>query len=89
MEIYNDIKSKAMPVNILNAYNKKLVSAEEAVSCIKSGDNVVVQPGCAAPMHLIKAMVDRKDELENVKIYHILVVGDLPYVKPGMEKVPI
>ena len=86
MEIYNDIKSKAMPVNILNAYNKKLVSAEEAVSCIKSGDNVVVQPGCAAPMHLIKAMVDRKDELENVKIYHILVVGDLPYVKPGMEK---
>jgi acetyl-CoA hydrolase len=31
-------------------------------------------------------MVRRKDELENVTIYHILIVGELPYVNPGMEK---
>lgn len=86
MQIFNDIKSNSMPGNILNIYNKKLVTAEEAVRHIKSGDNVVVQPGCGAPMYLIKAMVDRKDELENVNIYHILIVGDLPYLKPGMEK---
>ncbi|MEJ2507269.1 MAG: 4-hydroxybutyrate CoA-transferase, partial [Ignavibacteriaceae bacterium] len=86
MEIFDDIKLKAMPGNILNIYSKKLVSAGEAVKYIKSGDNVVIQPGCAAPMNLIKAMVDRKDELEDVNIYHILVVGDLPYLKQGMEK---
>jgi len=31
-------------------------------------------------------MVRRKDELSDVEIYHILVVGDIPYTKPGMEK---
>lgn len=67
-------------------YNSKLVSADEAVKVIKSKDKIVVQPGCAAPLELINAMVRRKDELSDVEIYHILVVGDLPYVKPGMEK---
>ncbi|KUG25431.1 4-hydroxybutyrate coenzyme a transferase [hydrocarbon metagenome] len=67
-------------------YNSKVVKADEAVKVINSGDKVVVQPGCAAPLELIRAMVKRKDELENVQIYHILIVGDLPYVQPGMEK---
>lgn len=67
-------------------YNAKTVTAEEAVRVIKSNDNVIVQPGCAAPLELINAMVARKDELSNVSIYHILVVGDIPYVQPGMEK---
>ena len=70
----------------LSKYNSKTVTADEAVKIIKSGDNVVIQPGCAAPMELIRAMVNRKDDLEDVNIYHILIVGDLPYVKPGMEK---
>ncbi len=70
----------------VSKYNSKLISADDAVKIIKSNDKVVIQPGCAAPMELIRAMVDRKDELENVILYHILVVGDLPYTKPGMEK---
>ena len=85
----NTIEKKELnilPPNILKIYNNKLVSAEEAVSHIKSGDNIVVQPGCAAPMQIIKAMVKRKDELEDVKLYHILIIGDLPYTEPGMEK---
>ena len=86
MDTIKEIKLKALPINILNIYNKKVVTAEEAVGHIKSGDNIVIQPGCAAPMELIKAMVNRKDELENVSLYHILIVGELPYTKPGMEK---
>ncbi|MDQ7815691.1 MAG: acetyl-CoA hydrolase/transferase C-terminal domain-containing protein [Melioribacteraceae bacterium] len=76
------------PINVpwVKKYNAKLVSADEAVKVIKSNDKIVVQPGCAAPLELINAMVRRKDELYDVEIYHILVVGDLPYVKPGMEK---
>ncbi len=86
MDTIKEIKLKALPTNILNIYNQKVVTADEAVGHIKSGDNIVIQPGCAAPMELIKAMVNRKDELENVSLYHILIVGDLPYAKPGMEK---
>lgn len=67
-------------------YNSRIVTADEAVKIIKSNDKIVVQPGCAAPLELINAMVRRKDELSNVEIYHILVVGDIPYTKPGMEK---
>jgi acetyl-CoA hydrolase len=75
-----------IPTNILRVYNSKLVSADEAVKHIKSGDNIVVQPGCAAPMELIRALVRRKDELTDITIYHILIVGELPYLQPGMEK---
>ncbi len=67
-------------------YNSKVTTAEEAVKAIKSGDKIIIQPGCAAPLELINALVERKDELFDVEIYHILVVGDLPYTKPGMEK---
>ncbi|NJD23622.1 MAG: acetyl-CoA hydrolase/transferase family protein [Melioribacter sp.] len=67
-------------------YNSRIVTSDEAVKIIKSNDKIVVQPGCAAPLELINAMVRRKDELRNVEIYHILVVGDIPYTKPGMEK---
>jgi acetyl-CoA hydrolase len=67
-------------------YNSRLVTADEAVKIIKSNDKIIVQPGCAAPLELINAMVRRKDELSNVEIFHILVVGDIPYTKPGMEK---
>lgn len=86
MNLSENTNVKTLPTNILNIYSRKVVPASEAVKHIKSGDNVIVQPGCAAPMELIKAMVERKNELENVGIYHILIVGDLPYTKPGMEK---
>jgi len=66
-------------------YKSRVFSAEEAVKAIKSGDNIIVQPGCAAPLELIRALVNRKDELFNVNIYHILIVGNLPYVEPEME----
>jgi Acetyl-CoA hydrolase len=82
----NEIFTKhSIPTNILRIYNQKLVSSDEAVKVIKSGDNIVVQPGCACPMEVVRAMVRRKDELENVTIFHILIVGDLPYLHPGME----
>ena len=73
-------------VSWLEKYNSKLVTAKEAVTHIKSGDSIIVQPGCAAPMEILNAMVDRKDELTDVKLYHILIVGNIPYLKPGMEK---
>ncbi len=83
----DDIKI-AKPSNApwVKRYNSRVVTAEEAVKVIKSRDKIIVQPGCAAPLDLINAMVQRKDELEGVEIYHILVVGNLPYTEPGMEK---
>jgi len=81
-----EIRKKNLPANLYNIYSKKLTTSDEAVKKIKSGDNIVIQPGCAVPLELVRAMVRRKDDLENVTIYHILIVGELPYVDPGMEK---
>lgn len=81
-----EIRKKKLPSNLYNIYSRKLTTSDEAVKRIKSGDNIVIQPGCAVPLELVRAMVRRKDELENVTIYHILIVGELPYVNPGMEK---
>jgi len=81
-----EIRKRNLPANLYNIYSRKLTTADEAVKKIKSGDNIVIQPGCAVPLELVRAMVSRKDELENVTIYHILIVGELPYVNPGMEK---
>lgn len=81
-----EIRKKNLPSNLYKIYSSKLTNADEAVKKIKSGDNIVIQPGCAVPLELVRAMVRRKDELENITIYHILIVGELPYINPGMEK---
>ena len=86
MQTIEEIKKKNLPANLYNIYSKKLTTADEAVKRIKSGDNIAIQPGCAVPLGLVRAMVRRKDELENIIIYHILVVGELPYIQPGLEK---
>lgn len=72
--------------HILNAYSQKVVSADDAVKVIKSGDRVAVHSNCAAPLRLIEALVKRKEELEDVHLIHALSVGKLPYLEPGMEK---
>ncbi len=81
-----NVLNRATNASWVKKYLSKVVSAEEAVKAISSGDKVVIQPGGAAPMALIRAMVERKNELFGVELYHILIVGDLPYMQPGMEK---
>ncbi len=80
-----NIKTVKQP-SWVNKYKEKLITANEVVKVINSGDSIVVQPGCAVPRELLRAMVKRKDELFGVKLYHILIVGDIPYLKPGMEE---
>ncbi|WP_123052873.1 acetyl-CoA hydrolase/transferase C-terminal domain-containing protein [Clostridium sp. JN-1] len=67
-------------------YKDKIVSAEEAVSKIKSNDRVVVGHAVGEPSTLIDAMVKNKESYENVEIVHMLAMGKGEYVKEGMEK---
>ena len=66
-------------------YKKKKCSLEEAVSVVKSNDRVYVSGNAASPFSLLKALAQRKDELKNVEITHVLLFGDDPLSKPGME----
>ena len=67
------------------SYQQKLMSAEEAVSLIQSGDRVYIHSGCAEPEQLVKALLERGQELRDVEILHLMTVGNADYVMPEME----
>jgi 4-hydroxybutyrate CoA-transferase len=58
----------------------KLVSAEETVGVVKSGDRVHVGPFTCTPFTLCDALWERRSELENVRIDH--PAGLFPWVRP-------
>lgn len=66
-------------------YKKRLCSIEEAVSVVKSKNRVYISGNAATPFRLTEALAQRKDELQDVEITHVLLLGDDPLSKPGME----
>jgi acyl-CoA hydrolase len=64
----------------------RFVSAEEAVSVIKSGSRVFVHSVAAAPRRLIEAMTARAPELRVVEIVSLHTEGPAPYAAPEMAK---
>jgi len=65
-------------------YNSKLCSAAEAVERIKSNDKVYYSGNAAIPYALVDALADRRSELDNVRLLHVLLLGDDPLSKPEM-----
>jgi 4-hydroxybutyrate CoA-transferase len=64
----------------------RTVSAEEAVSVIKSGDRVFVHGVAAAPRRLVDAMTARAGELRVVEVVHLHTEGAAPYAAPELAK---
>ena len=62
----------------------KIVSAEEAVADIRSGDQVYVQCAAATPSALLEALVARAPELHNVSMVHLHTEGPGPHLAPEM-----
>ena len=62
----------------------RMVSGEEAMASIRSGDQLYVQAAAAAPSVLLDAMVARAPELEDVKVVHLHVEGPAPHLAPEM-----
>jgi acyl-CoA hydrolase len=58
---------------------KEYVSAEEAVSIIKSGDRVFLHGSAATPIFLINKLLDRYQELKNVELVSISTLGDIDF----------
>jgi len=62
----------------------QLVSAAEAVSKIKSGEQVYVHCAAAAPSVLLDALVARAPELHDVGMIHLHIEGPGPHLAPQM-----
>lgn len=66
-------------------YKAKLQTAAQAVGRIASGDDVYYGGNAAIPAALVRALAERRDELTDVRLHHVLLLGEDPLSAPGME----
>lgn len=66
-------------------YKQKLVTADEAVRHITSGNRVVTAHATGESTLLTEAMVRNRSCYENVEIVHMVAMGTAEYCQPGME----
>jgi acyl-CoA hydrolase len=59
------------------------MTADEAVSCVRSGMRVFLHGGAATPTPLIEALARRTD-LEGVRVYHMHTMGPLAIADPAL-----
>ena len=62
----------------------RVVSAEEAVAGIESGQQIYLHCAAATPSVLLDALVARAPELENVRVVHLHCEGPGPHLQPEM-----
>ena len=67
-------------------YKDKIMTADEAVRHIKSGDHITVAEVGSQPYALTEALERNYEHLENVEVHYLLSLGNPPAAKPGMEK---
>lgn len=73
-------------MNWTRIYEERRTTAEIAVKGIRSGMRVFLSGNCSVPQVVLKALVARASQLENVEIIQVLTIGSADYVEPGMEK---
>lgn len=71
-------------MNWIRDYSSKLTTAEKAVTLIKSGDRVYYGGNAAIPWALVRALASRREELQNVQLNHVLLLGNDPLSAPEM-----
>ena len=72
-------------MNWMDAYRRKVVSADEAVSHIASGQRLFFTGNCSVPKQVLAALVLRAPQLTDVEIVHVLTIATDSYVAPEME----
>ncbi len=69
----------------INKYQSRIITAQEAVTNIKSGDRVFLTGNVSVPHQLLAALVGHAPNLENVEIMQALTIGAQDYAAPEMS----
>lgn len=72
-------------MNWLDDYKSKLASPAAAVRMIQSGQRVYYGGNAAIPKALVMALADRGEELQNVQLNHVLLLGQDPLAAENMK----
>jgi acetyl-CoA hydrolase len=83
LTVSNDRVEQIM--NWIERYHSRIVTADQAVRQIKSGDRLFLTGNCSVPQKLLGALTAYAPELKDVEICQALTVGPADYVRPGME----
>src|SRR3990172_2065974 len=65
-------------------YASRVMTAEQAVKDIQSGQRVFLTGNCSVPQHLLQALVARAPSLQDVEIVNVLTIGKAPHADPAM-----
>jgi len=68
-----------------STYESRVVTPQEAVRAIKSGDRVFLTGNVSVPQKILAALVEYAPQLKGVEICQALTVGPADYVSPEME----
>ena len=66
-------------------YQRKQMSAAQALEAVRSGDRIWIQSSCGTPSPLVDALVARASELRDVEIIHMKTLGAADYTRPEYE----
>jgi 4-hydroxybutyrate CoA-transferase len=72
-------------MSLKDDYRSKLMSAEQALQAVGSGDRVWIQSGCGTPSTLVDALVGSAPRLRDVEIIHMMTLGSARYTRPEYE----
>lgn len=63
----------------LNVFRPERISIDEAARLIRSGNNIYVSGNAASPKTFLSSLAKRKNELTDVSVFHLLLMGDDPF----------
>lgn len=66
-------------------YQDKVVAPSEAIHAIKDGDLVVLGHAAGVPQLSVQALAKDYKDFHNVRIFHLVTLGEAPYAQPEME----
>jgi len=72
---------------VTNDYRARIMTPEQAMAVVRSGQRVYVHNGCCQPETLLRALVGRASELRDVEIVHMATFGYADYTLPQYQGV--
>jgi 4-hydroxybutyrate CoA-transferase len=72
-------------VSMMDIFNKKTVTPEQAAQTIRSGNRMFLTGNASVPQKVLGALVARAAELTDVEIVQVLTIGNADYVSPEMD----
>ena len=75
----------ARETSMTSDYRSRIMTPDQALAVVRSGQRVYVHNGCAEPVELVKALTRRGPELRDVEVLHMATMGIADYSLPEYE----